>query len=259
MENIDQIIQEYDSLGISQQLHYEKFYLYSIITNSTALEGSSITEIENQILFDEGIGINKPIIDQLMNLDLKKAYEQAFELANQHSDYSIKMLCDLSAIVMKNTGSQYNTIAGTFNGANGDLRLVNVSAGRGGKSYMSWQKVTAKLEQFCTWINQERKNFDSMSIKDKYYLSFAAHLRLVSIHPWADGNGRMSRLIMNMLQHEAGIIPSIVKKENRVDYIKALSESQDVEDGTKFLKFMLEHHKSNLLEQIDEYINSMLR
>lgn len=259
MENIDQIIQEYDSLGISQQLHYEKFYLYSIITNSTALEGSSITEIENQILFDEGIGINKPVTDQLMNLDLKKAYEKAFELANQHSDYSIKMLCDLSAIVMKNTDSQYNTIAGTFNGANGDLRLVNVSAGRGGKSYMPWQKVPAKLEQFCTWINQERKNFDSMSAKDKYYLSFAAHLRLVSIHPWADGNGRMSRLIMNMLQHEAGIIPSIVKKENRVDYIKALAESQDVEDGTKFLKFMLEHHKSNLLEQIDEYKESIHR
>lgn len=257
LKPIEQVLQEYNSLGINQQLDYEKFYLYSIITHSTAIEGSTITEIENQILFDEGIGVNKPMTDQLMNLDLKKAYEKAFELANQHTAFSTDMLCQLSAIVMKNTGSQYNTIAGSFNGANGDLRLLNVSAGRGGKSYVPWQKVPGKLEKFCTWINQERQHFDSMTTEDKYYLSFTAHLGLVSIHPWADGNGRMSRLVMNMLQHEAGIIPSIVKKENRVDYIKALSESQDEEDGTKFLKFMLDHHKSNLLEQIDEYKKSM--
>jgi len=46
------VLNEYNSLGINQQLDYDKFYLYSIITHSTAIEGSTITEIENQVLFD---------------------------------------------------------------------------------------------------------------------------------------------------------------------------------------------------------------
>ncbi|MBQ6725881.1 MAG: winged helix-turn-helix transcriptional regulator [Bacteroidales bacterium] len=55
-EKIVDIIDEYSRLGIDQQIDYAKFYLYSIITNSTALEGSTMTEEENRLLFDEGIG-----------------------------------------------------------------------------------------------------------------------------------------------------------------------------------------------------------
>ena len=52
-QNLIETVNEYLSLGINQQLDYEKFYLYSIITHSTAIEGSTVTEIENQLLFDE--------------------------------------------------------------------------------------------------------------------------------------------------------------------------------------------------------------
>jgi hypothetical protein len=72
------VLDKYRSLGISQQIDYDKFYLYSIITHSTAIEGSTVTEIENQLLFDEGISAKgKPLVEQLMNLDLKHAYEQS--------------------------------------------------------------------------------------------------------------------------------------------------------------------------------------
>ena len=81
------VINKYISLGIDQQLDYGKFYLYSIITHSTAIEGSTVTEIENRLLFDEGISANKPMAEQLMNLDLKKAYEQAFVFAEKHEKF----------------------------------------------------------------------------------------------------------------------------------------------------------------------------
>lgn len=48
-------LKEYYSLGIVEQIDYQKFFLYSIITHSTAIEGSTMTEIENQLFFDEGI------------------------------------------------------------------------------------------------------------------------------------------------------------------------------------------------------------
>ena len=63
----------YRALGIDNQIDYDKFYLYSIITHSTAIEGSTVTEVEAQLLFDEGIAAKgKSIIEQLMNLDLIK-------------------------------------------------------------------------------------------------------------------------------------------------------------------------------------------
>ncbi len=46
MNELEQLIQQYYELGIDRQLDYDKFYLYSIITHSTAIEGSTITELE---------------------------------------------------------------------------------------------------------------------------------------------------------------------------------------------------------------------
>lgn len=250
---LESVLEEYTQLGIQQQLDYDKFYLYSIITHSTAIEGSTVTEIENQLLFDQGISANKPMTEQLMNLDLKSAYEQSFIYAKNHTDFSVELLCNLASLVMKNTGSTYKTISGEFSSAKGQLRLLNVSAGRGGKSYLAWQKIPDRLEKFCKWINVERKKIDKSDIQKIYELSFEAHYRIVSIHPWADGNGRMSRLVMNMIQYEAGVIPSIVKKESRAEYIQSLSISQDNDNSKQFILFMINHHSKNLMKQIEEY------
>ena len=73
---MQRLLKRHKELGITDQIDYEKFYLYSIITHSTAIEGSTVTEVEAQLLFDEGITAKgKPMIEQLMNLDLKAAYD----------------------------------------------------------------------------------------------------------------------------------------------------------------------------------------
>ena len=251
------IYEEYKQLGIDQQIDYAKFYLYSIITHSTAIEGSTVTEVENRLLFDEGIGAQKPLIEQMMNLDLKAAYEQSIVYAREHTDYSVELLCGLSALVMKNTGSEYNTMLGNFSAAKGELRLLIVSAGIGGRSYLSYQKVPSRLQEFCQWLNKERKSLNISDIEAIYDLSFEAHYRLVNIHPWADGNGRMSRLVMNMIQYEYAVVPSIVKKEKRKQYISSLEQSEETENSKKFKTFMLQHHCDNLLKQIEEYKHSI--
>ena len=258
MTELEQVLNEYLSLGINQQLDYDKFYLYSIITHSTAIEGSTVTEIEAQLLFDEGITSSKrTIAEQMMNLDLKKAYEQCFEYAKNHEKITIDLLCKLSGIAMEHTGSTFNTIAGSFSSAKGDLRLVNVSAGRGGKSYLAWQKVHDKLQEVCDYLNEQRSKIKKDDIESIYRLSFEAHYLLVSIHPWADGNGRMSRLLMNMIQKEFNVIPSIVKKESRAEYIQSLEESQEKDTSSPFINFMFNHHLKNIKEQISQYKKSM--
>lgn len=261
MNTGDQLIAtlaEYKQLGIADQIDYGKFYLYSLITHSTAIEGSTVTEIENQLLFDEGISAKgRTMQEQLMNLDLKKAYEQSICLAKLHTDFSVEMLKELSAIVMKNTGSQYNTAQGSFDASKGDLRLVNVTAGAGGKSYLNYTKVPSKLTAFCQEMNERRLTLvDNKDLLELYRLSFDAHFQLVTIHPWADGNGRMSRLIMNYIQFEFGLVPTKVKKENKAEYIQALNTSRDQDSYEPFREFMFREHLNNLQEEIENFMQS---
>ena len=249
------LIEQYRKLGIDSQIDYEKFYLYSIITHSTAIEGSTVTEIENQLLFDEGISAKgRTIVEQLMNLDLKKAYEESIRLARAHSEITIEVLKGLSHLIMKNTGSIYKSPLGEFSSANGDIRLVNVAAGVGGKSYMSFQKVPARLQEFCDWLNTQRNR--EMSIAERYNLSFEAHYRLVTIHPWADGNGRMARLLMNHIQFEFGLVPAKVLKEDKGDYINALIATRENEDITYFLEFMAGEMVKTISSDINAFTNS---
>jgi len=253
------ILEEHNRLDFQKQIDYNKYYLYSIITHSTAIEGSTMTEVDNQLLFDEGLTAKgKNIIEHNMNLDLKAAYERSMELAERHTPFSIGILKQLAALVMRRTGGEINGLNGSFDSSKGDLRLVNVTAGAGGKTYMNFQKVPHKMEEFCREVNERRKELlESPDIYEQYKLSFTAHLKLVTIHPWVDGNGRMSRLIMNHLQHEFGLLQSKVLKENRNDYIKALKASQEEENEVPFLEFMFEEHAKNLQKEIENYKLSM--
>lgn len=252
------LLSECFSLGISKQIDYKKFYLYSIITHSTAIEGSVVTEIENQLLFDQGISASKrTITEQLMNLDLKATYEKSIHYAEKNEPYSVEMLKSLSALVMKNTGSAYNIVGGVFDTRNGDLRLVNVSAGVARKSYMSFQKVPAKLEEFCEWLNMSISKANKNDVIEAYKLSFEAHYRLVVIHPWVDGNGRKSRLIMNQVQTQLGLLPTIVHKERKTEYIESLAKSEDVQNSSLFIDFMFDKLKAFLEENIANFKKSM--
>ena len=251
-------LKEYELLGIADQIDYKKFYLYSLITHSTAIEGSTVTEIENQLLFDEGITAKgRSLQEQMMNLDLKAAYDHSMQLAHQHKDFSVEMLKNLSALVMKNTGASYNTAQGSFDASKGDLRLVGVTAGIGGRSYMNYQKVPAKLEEVCKQLNQRRSELSNLDdIIDKYLFSFDAHYQLVTIHPWVDGNGRMSRLVMNHLQYEFGLVPVKIVKEDKAEYIQALIDSREQKSLEPFREFMMEEHVRNISKEIEEYKKS---
>ena len=248
---------QHQDLGISKQIDFEKFYLYSIITHSTAIEGSTVTEVEAQLLFDEGITSSKrTMIEQQMNLDLKSAYDYGRKWIMSHNPITTEWLIALAAKVMAQTGSEYNSLGGSFSAAKGELRKLNVTAGAGGKSYMSYQKVPSRLEAFCEQLNERRKAIDNNDIAAIYDLSFWAHFELVTIHPWADGNGRTCRLLMNLLQWEFGVLPTKVLKEDKSEYIQALIDAREYEDVNIFLDCMTRLHIRHLKNDIDQFLNS---
>lgn len=52
-QEIERLYQKFQRLGISEAVDYDKCYLYFLITHSTAIEGSTLTELDTQLLFDE--------------------------------------------------------------------------------------------------------------------------------------------------------------------------------------------------------------
>ena len=251
------LLREYEELGISRQIDYDKFYLYSIITHSTAIEGSTVTEVEAQLLFDEGITSSKrTMLEQMMNLDLKIAYDYGMKWIRQHAPITTEWLVTLASKVMSRTGSEYNSLGGHFDASKGELRKLNVTAGFGGRSYMSFQKVPGKLAAFCEELNRRRKDINSSDKTAVYELSFWAHYELVTIHPWADGNGRTSRLLMNLLQMEFNVLPTKVLKEDKAEYIQALIDTREEENIDIFVDCMTELHCRHMRSDINQYVNS---
>lgn len=252
-----QLLDRHRELGISSQIDYDKFYLYSIIVHSTAIEGSTVTEVEAQLLFDEGITSNKrTMVEQMMNLDLKVAYEYGRKWIKRHEPITVDWLITLAAKVMARTGSEYSALRGNFSAAKGEIRKLNVTAGLGGKSYMSYLKVPERLATFCEELNRRRKAIDPTDVCAVYDLSFWAHYELVTIHPWADGNGRTSRLLMNLLQMEFDVLPTKVLKEDKATYIQSLIDTREAEDIALFQNCIATLHAQHLRTDIDQYVSS---
>ena len=257
-QDIEALLQKFQKLGIGEAVDYEKYYLYSLIAHSTAIEGSTLTEVEAQLLFDEGVVAGgKPLIYHLMNEDLKKAYELAKEEARHKTPITSVFLQTLNATLMRTTGSVHNVMGGSFDSSKGEYRLCGVTAGIGGRSYMNYQKVPAKINELCSQL-QERIGTAS-TIKEQYELSFNAHLNLVTIHPWVDGNGRTSRLLMNYIQFLYSLFPTKIFKEDRDEYILALRQSQEEDCNSPFLVFMAEQLKKSLSLEIERFNASQKR
>lgn len=249
-QTIEQEQKLYNELKLDDMKDYNKFYIYSIIAHSTAIEGSTLSELDAQLLFDEGITQKGTIIEHLMNLDLKKAYEYAATEAQKKTPVTPDLLKAMNALVMKNTGGLCSMPAGMFDSSKGDYRLCGVTAGTGGKSYMDYKKVPDRINMLCTELNNRLNTND---LKDKYNLSFDSHFNLVTIHPWLDGNGRTSRLLMNYIQFYYGLVPVKVYKEDKGEYIKALELSREEESNTPFREFMAKQYLKTLKEESDNF------
>lgn len=206
-------------------------------------------------MFDEGIPpMKRSLSEEMMNLDLLNAYQMSIQLANQHRDYSLAMLRELSAAVLKNTGGFYNAALGTFNSSKGDFRKVNVSAVSSGKSYINFSKVEDRLKKWCSEVNEKRREMlKSEEVYAKYLFTFDSHLELLTIHPWVDGNGSTARLVMNQLQIELGLIPAKIPKEDKAEYIDAPIKAREGHDPRVFSSFMMASHIRNLQAEIREF------
>lgn len=99
--------------------------------------------------------------------------------------------------------------------------------------------------------NSSKKQRTATTFREQYELSFNAHLNLVTIHPWVDGNGRTARLLMNYIQFGYHLFPTKIFKEDREEYILSLRQCQDKETNQPFLDFMVGQLKNHCLWRLN--------
>ena len=158
---------------------------------------------------------------------------------------------------MRLSGSVHSVMSGSFDSSKGEYRLCGVTAGIGGRSYMNYQKVPAKIEELCSILQERQKAVETF--REQYELSFNAHLNMATIHPWVDGNGRTARLLMNYIQFCCNLFPTKIFKEDRDAYILSLRQSQEEETNQPFLDFMAGQLKKSLSLEIERFNASQKR
>ncbi|TVT36958.1 Fic family protein [Hymenobacter setariae] len=148
---------------------------------------------------------------------------------------------------MRSTGRITNTALGTVDPTQGDLRRTNVFIVRA-TSFPNAQKVPALVAALVGELRERMPT--ATTLREQLELAFEAHQRLVSIHPFNDGNGRTSRLLMNYVQRYYGQPLTIVFREDRQAYFDALEQSRVAEDLTVFMDFMRGQHGKSLTYQL---------
>ncbi|MCR5560211.1 MAG: winged helix-turn-helix transcriptional regulator [Bacteroidales bacterium] len=187
--------------------------IYEIVQASAALEGSTLTPSECRRLLDEGVSSEgKTIAEQLLCLNLRAAYEKCFRLAADHEFWSVYRLKAIAAVALRDAG----------------VSAENVSD-------------EAVLRKVCDMANSRRLHIGSDSPAEQYKASFEIHY-LISVHkPWEAGNDYIGRLLMNYLQNECRLEPTVIRPSKRAEYLRILGVAKREEIGEVFVSYMCEH------------------
>ena len=187
--------------------------IFEIVQASAALEGSTLSPAECERLLAEGISSEgKTIAEQLLCLNLRSAYEKCFRMAVDHEFWSVYRLKSLAAVALRDSGVPGEIVS--------DERV---------------------LQKICDIANGRRLHIGGDDAMDQYKASFMIHYLVSTYRPWEGGNDYIGRLLMNYLQHECRLQPTIIRPSKRTEYLRILETAKREEISEVFVSYMLEH------------------
>lgn len=208
------------------------YYDIELTYTSNAIEGNTLTASETAELIEHGITVvGKPLRDHLEVLDHHAALGWMRELAATDSVLGERVVTELQRRIMLRSNPE---IAGFYSL---HLRRIVGSA----VVFPNPAKVPTLMASFGGWLADTPASMET---------AFDAHYRLVSIHPFTDGNGRTARLLMNLLLIRGGYPPVAVRPEDRRGYIDALETAQVSEDRAPYDRLLRER----LLATLEDYV-----
>ncbi len=214
----------------------EHYYDVELTYTSNAIEGNTLSPVETTLVIEKGITVSgKPLKDHLETLDHYDAIRYVRDLARQLAPLTESDVRNLHRLVMQRSAP---AVAGRY----ADLaRYVRTETGR--HSSPTPAEIPPLMGDFANWLGSAPAAPET---------AFMAHLRLVDIHPFNDGNGRTARLLMNLILIRAGYPPISVRPEDRLDYIRSLQQSQAGQGSEAFSRLLYQRLDATL----DEYLRA---
>ena len=192
-----------DDFTLSQ---IKDFYRVPNVWSSNAIEGNTLTENETAIILRDGITVGQHTLGEMFEaVGGGKAYDFMFSLLKS------------TTLTMDDILHFHELVAfGRQELLPGKLRDVDVIITGLDESLPSYRDVPALIDGFAKWLSAAE------SMDEPIAFAAEAHARLSSIHPFRDGNGRVSRLVMNTILLQHGYLPVSIPPIRRHEYISAL-------------------------------------
>lgn len=222
-------------LSPSALAQLEAWYDVELTYTSNAIEGNTLTRQETAVVLEKGITVRgKPLKDHQEAVDHLAALQFVREIVRQDRTIGEADVREIHRLVtsgtLKDEAGCYSTQPRRVAGS----RVV----------FPNPAKVPSTMAALGQWL--ENTPIDCQT-------ALAAHLRLVSIHPFSDGNGRTARLLMNLLLMKVSYPPLVIRPEDRIEYLESI-ESHQLGQGTEgYQAFML----GRLEAALDDYLGFM--
>lgn len=256
LEKIDRLRAEIDKLrplSPEQEARVMQKFRLDWNYHSNSIEGNSLTYGETIAFLMEGLTAKgKPFKDHLDIKGHNEGIDYLMEIIKNRQHLTEKAIRELHKIILV---EPYKTPAKTPDGQAAEKTVHlgqykslpnHVKTPTGEIHYYATPEETpAKMSDLMAWLQEHQEK------KDLHPVMLAAifHYRFVAIHPFDDGNGRMSRLLMNLLLMHYHYPPVVIKQQERNAYYYALRQA-DAGDLSPFIEFIGE----NLIHSLEIYL-----
>lgn len=221
---------ELKTLPASIQLQNFESFGITFTYNTQRMEGSTLTQEDTKGLLIHGVTPNKK--SQIDTIETQRHYDLFMKLINAK-----KLKTITQDIVLSWHGEIFEQ---TKIGEAGSIRAYRVGIkGNDEIEFATVPQIKPKLKKLFNWLNKYDGKISPVE------LACMIHYEFVSIHPFGDGNGRLSRLLMNYVLFKYDYPLMLIKNLDKKGYFKSLEKSSMKNDSMYFLKWFMRYYIKN--------------
>lgn len=206
---------------------FQKAFFTELTYNSNAIEGSSLSLQETSLVINEDI---VPEGKTLREIYEAKNHLEALDFLRQYKgDLTEQLILKLNSIILKNISERFA----------GKYRQTSIRIFETDFKFPSSEKVPQLVKNLIYWYKKNKNKYH------QFELAILVSMKLVTIHPFVDGNGRVSRLIMNFLLSKRNYPWINIYNKQRQRYLQNVRRAND-EDYSSIFPFLIKTLKENL-------------
>lgn len=233
LQKKEQFRQIRESIPKETRNSFERSFDVEYAHNSTAIEGNTLTLIQTKAILEDGLSVGGKTLREIYEVtNHAKAFDYVKKCIAKKQPLDETVMKDIHALLMENIlpGGIYRNVEVRISGAGFKPPVPN-------EMYRQVKNFFADLPY--------RTDFNAIE------LAAWTHAEFVKIHPFADGNGRTSRMLMNYQLMAEGFLPVSIAKENRLEYFEALEAYAVDGDLVPFAEMIAGLEETRLDEYLD--------